>query len=698
MAVRVEPEPAVRIEAENAISFLTAAVRIPPDWYSPLMNPEPLTVAWPGKTVIEESEAPEEALWRSNQPAQAAAGDAAAVSPGAEPLWELQTYRRLITHFENRVEPGSRLLSLGDVAGALQQRFPDELRTAGIGCPTLLCPRRRRGFLEYHQLYWLDSAYFSVSGRHDPTANVLAFRPRDLEHSEPWREFLLATPDTDAAPYDEVAAVYNVLGMLAQRRTSLLAVSAQRRLCKIALPWARCRFIRHDGKRTREYLLVPVLTLFSRRVTTQFRRTVTLTLFLLPNERDTGLPLDATDLAALCHQSVWANQRPPLPMLDGSDGLGGRSLAGPLHRFIEPFLTAHERHLPGVFDVILRSAIRALGVAPAVRNQAQSVRMLVAISRARSAVFGSALHVEGSHSPSVWERLTQMSQGDVAENFGKLLSFNAAREGREWLVSGEGFGLAKMRVTNPYEEDTNAIAFYNPMSRYLANVMPQHREGYPTSLKMGVAWLNLLAGAISLIKEIMRSYRYEVEQHRNRIEALRSSESSDGRAKAAAELKEVHKTTLEILEELDVVYSFELVGQSYKAAHACVLEMEGVTQEREYLLKELEITTSLLRSEESDQLTQDIASSTSRTEELSKQIAESTKSTDDLTKAVLIFTAVLTALAVKDLLKLAVEEPLRQNWLFWTTAALIVVYIVWTIVFFRSRKRRAEAAGGASTH
>jgi uncharacterized membrane protein SirB2 len=45
--------------------------------------------------------------------------------------------------------------------------------------------------------------------------------------------------------------------------------------------------------------------------------------------------------------------------------------------------------------------------------------------------------------------------------------------------------------------------------------------------------------------------------------------------------------------------------------------------------------------------------------------------------------------AVKDILELAKREPFAQNWVLWVTLTLVVIYIVFTIIFLASRKKRA---------
>jgi hypothetical protein len=663
-----------RLDAESAISFITASVRIPTDWRSPLLVSEKLDGprANPGDAADEGALSHDELLLRRDE----------------QELWEIKAYQKLCAHLGGTGSQDTCLLSLEQVADRLKARFPRELKKARAPAPLVTADdTRRRGILDYHELYWLDSPYFPTSDgdSRKPTSTIVAFRPPGLPEAPPWREYLFVNDQPHAAErYPQLAAVYNVLGLLAQRR-SLISVTAQRRLCKIVLPWGRCRFERKDGP-SKEYLLVPVVTLLNRGGTAEFRRTITLTVFLLPDSKDPAPALDAPDLAALCQQAVWSDQSPVLPKLVAPGASDGPLFEGPLDSFVRPFLTEHDRHLPVVFDAILRRVIDVMGVSPTPRYAPESIRALVAISRARSVVFGSTLHVDADETPELWHQLTARQPGDLARHVGRLLSVNAARLGRERLVGGAGFRLKRMRVTNPYEEDTNTIILYNPMSRFMVNIMPRSLDQFPTvSLKLGVAWLNLLAATISSIKEIFRSYRYEIEQYRNRIENLGAGDPSKL-------LKDVHKLTLAMMTEIDVVYSFDIVTPTYKAAHIRILEMEGIAQERRSLMRELEMTTALLRSEEADQLSKKIADSTSSTEESARSTEESARSTDDLTKFVVVFTVISTIIGVNTIIDSAFSEPLATNHQLWTVLgvdmALLVVLTLCFIDYFRKRKIR----------
>ena len=443
------------------------------------------------------------------------------------------------------------------------------------------------------------------------------------------------------------------MGLLAQRR-SLISITAQRRLCKIALPSGRFHFLKADGQVSREYLLVPVISLLSRRGTAQFRRTITLTVFLLPRNGDQAPSTDAADLAALCQQAVWNAESPRFPRIVGRNrlndrpGLIGRLFTGPITQFVPEFNNASDRYLPRIFDELMRTVFRTLEIEPRTVDRARSVQTLIAISRARSMVFGSVLQVDAYSYPTLWSQITKSPPNDLTQDIGSLLSVNAARPGREWLIGGEGFRLERMRVTNEYEQDTDAVVLYNPMSHFMIHVMPKARDEFPvSSLKFGLAWLNFLAGTISGSKEILRAYRYRIEDYRNRVERVSTTEDP-GRLQ-----QEIHQTTLGILEELDVVSSFELVTPSYKAAHGRMVEMEGIAEERDALVRELEMMTALIRAEEADRL--------------AKDIARSTGSTDNLTFFVVAFSVLSLIGVVNVLVDFFYDEPVGHTARFWST-------------------------------
>jgi hypothetical protein len=621
----------------------------------------------------------------------------------------VKTYVGLREHVAKRYGAAVTLQTFDELAQSLERDHRDDVRRAGVTGALLEQQKPPSGVLDYHRLNWLSSRYlpWTVTNSRDRWANVLAFRttngPREQTH---WREFLLKTPAMASCDYDELAAVYDVLGLHAQRRM-LLSVNAQRRLLRIALPWGFSRFKRRDGSLSREYMIVPVLTLLTRPRSALFRRSLTLTVFLLPDSRDTrGLPpLIAADLSGLCHQSVWVPARPALPALVGEDGGETPAIRGPLEEYVSAFLPGPKRFLHEIFDAVVQRVIADLGSGePPTRaelddeteaRREERIAARVAVSRSRTAIFGTAAQFEGSRHPSIWARLTEMRAEERGELIGRLLSVNAGRTGREWMVDGDALQLENLRVTNAFDEDTNALALYNPMSRFILNIMPKIPGSFAeTALNFGVAWLALLAGTVSTLEEIQRSYRYDIEDHRSRVIAelrARAAGKSDG---YAASLNELHQATLAILDELDVVYSLELVGQAYKAAYARMLEMEGIPEERENLLRELDIVANLLRAEEAGQLNRRMLDSTRSIRRLSKRIAKSTRSTknlttqidrttrntDKLTAWVVIFAIVSSALATNGL----VEAWHGPYWLskFWTMLLVDAIVAVIVLVVF----------------
>jgi hypothetical protein len=634
------------LETKCAIAFITSAVRVPPEWDSPLLASDELDPPRDTKKT------------RAPRPSAASAHD-----------WEIRTYTNLAEHFGASL-PG-QLVSLGDFAGGMEKSFAKVRDAAPHG---LLEKREPSGMLGPCSLQWLDSPYFPLPQPPVEPSTVVSFLAPGGPDMPPWREYVFMTDgmagstasEYASMAYDEQAAIYDILGLLAQRR-SLISATAQRRLCKIVLPWGRCRFVLTDEATSRPYLIVPVITLLGRRATTLFRRTFTLSLFLVPDTSSSAPPLESVDLAAICQQAAWSATSPRRPMLFDQNGT-----APPFEGPLEELVPRGHLHIIELFDAILAQMVQLLGV-ELTAERTNSIRTLIAISRKHSVIFGSGLHVDGEHSSEIWNELTKRENRGLAEQLGKLLSVNAARRGREWLVGSDGLRLEKMRVTNPYEEDVSTIVLYNPMSRFMVNIMPKSHDLFPTaSVMLGVSWLNLLAGTLSSIKEILRSYSYEIDEYRNRIERLGAAEDP------GSLLKEIHKGTLTILEEIDVVYSFDLVTPTYRAAHARILDMEGVSEERTNLMRELEIMTTLLRSEETDQL--------------NRKIARSTSSTDNLTLFVVVFSALSAMLVADGLIEIYYHLPVGSTGeYYWSTIVdcIIGAFALGGLLIHRARAPRS---------
>jgi hypothetical protein len=697
------------IDFENAISFLTATVRVDPRRILPLMELADSTLDDIRKDVTDEP-VPDE-------PATPDRPNVEPDSPAEKMRLFVKTYMGLREHFAKRPGAALTLQTFDELARSIKHDHPDDVRAAGVTGALLEQQKPPSGVLDYHRLNWLSSRYlpWTVTNPRDRWANVLAFRTTNGPHEQThWREFLLKTPAMASCGYHEFAAVYDVLGLHAQRRM-LLSVNAQRRLLRIALPWGFSRFTRRDGSLSREYMIVPVLTLLTRPRSALFRRSLTLTVFLLPDSGDTrgSPPLIAADLSGLCHQSVWVPARPALPALAGEDGRETAAIRGPLEEYVSAFLPGPKRFLHEIFDAVVQRVIADLGSGePATRaelvddeteaRREERIAARVAVSRSRTAIFGTAAQFEGSRHPSIWARLTAMRAEERGELIGRLISVNAGRTGREWMVDGDALQLENLRLTNTFDEDTNALAMYNPMSRFILNIMPKVPGSFAdTALNFGVTWLALLAGTVSTLEEIQRSYRYDIEDHRSRVIAelrARAAGKSDG---YAASLNELHQATLAILDELDVVYSLELVGQAYKAAYARMLEMEGIPEERENLLRELDIVANLLRAEEAGQLNRRMLDSTRSIRRLSKRIARSTRSTrnlttqidrttrntDKLTAWVVIFAIVSSALATNGLVDAWGRGYWRDKFSTMLLVDAIVAVVVLVIFYVGGRLR-----------
>jgi hypothetical protein len=320
-----------RIDFQNAISFLTATVRIVSTRNLPLMERAP------SASRDHPEHAPDEGKTDRNEN-----------NPGAEQRLFVQTYMGLSDHYAARYGADLTLQTFDGLAHSIEQNHTSKIREADVAGKLLVQREPPFGVLDYHTLNWLDSPYLAwpSTSSQESKSTVLAFRTTNEGRPQThWREFLLMTPAMRGAPYEELAAVYDILGLQAQRRM-LLSVNVQRRLLRMALPWGLSRFKRRDGSLSRRYMIVPVLTLLTRPESALFRRSLTLTVFMLPDSRETAPSLTGLDLAGLCHQSVWIPARPQLPALVATDGgENPASIGGPLNDYIAPFLPGPKRYI-----------------------------------------------------------------------------------------------------------------------------------------------------------------------------------------------------------------------------------------------------------------------------------------------------------------------------------------------------------------
>ena len=607
--------------------------------------------------------------------------------------WDVKLDERLRAHFATKARPGN-LRTLQQLAELLYVRSRETGRIPR-SAHVLLKELYSQGILQYHKLAWVDSSYlpWPRSESHDGTSSVLAFRPSDdvREEGTHWREYYFdveTSADAVTAHIDEYAAIYGILGLQAQRRL-LMSPSAQRSIHKIALPWARVRFRRRDDLTSCSYMIVPVVTLWSRGKTSRIRRTLTLTMYLLPKRSDKESPLSAEDLASLCHQSSWLPARPRVPALEGTSPSSPMlHFEGPLYGFVKMFISENENLLPDVFDATMRKVLDVLGVATAGRGD--QVRARVAISRTRSAIFGASIRISCPQGSSVWNHLTRTQSSGSTDIVRKMLSVNAGRNRREFLVDGEAIGLAEMRLTNAYEKDTNQIAFYNPISRFMLNVNPKDDDLFTSvANNFGAAWLDLLATTVCSTKEILRSLRHETQRYRDDIFGREETKSGD--AQEPDSVQSMREAMVAAVDDLEPVYGPELVGQAYKSSHARILEMERIPHERDVLLQQIENMTGLLRAERADALTEDIASTTQSLRLLSHKIADSVTNTDWLTGLVLFLSTISAILAADVLLK----DLISMRKMLWIDSAIIAASLAYYfgVRFFKRYKPRTLLRG-----
>jgi hypothetical protein len=485
-------------------------------------------------------------------------------------------------------------------------------------------------------LTWKRSSYFfEAPARAVSRATAIS---TDAPSKSRWREFAIVPKNSRDKNEDADAAVYDILSLFAVRRSWLMSLNAQRRAYRITLPWG---IVCIGGI---DHLLVPLVTLISKKRTLGFRRTFVVSMLLVPSH---GSQLDFTAFRTL--RKGFGTLA--IDDLSASDPRI-ESLTGPLAGFLglnDPNSGPLEPGLDDLFDLTARRMLTLFKTVPAPpRSEAEkevSLGTLVSIARTQSAMSGVVAKLNGRNSSNVHDALKNPDNG-VRRKIETALSCDVWTHGE--LADLE---FDQHRLSNPWQDSQDGVTLYNPLSRTFVHTVDGTNEKFPGTLGWWmIPWLCLLAENACSASEMIRTYRNEVETL-DRIEHL----------------PEAHGIIRQMVESMDFVYSIEC-SPVFKAMQDIVMEKSGLRQDHSDLLRELEVSSQVLRSETAqDQAT--------RLTEFEERVYGSTKLVSTLTVRIERLTIVSIIIAIAS-----------------TLIALCLLYITYGDIV----DRRSKGSGSAS--
>lgn len=454
------------------------------------------------------------------------------------------------------VEPDSDSpYALLDLAGLAPHEEPKLVRknTESPGAPIDL------------DLRWAKSIY-SFDAPDDP---VRATGIGALSEDESlWREFGIVPRVAYSPPNNDASvAVYSTLAAFAIRRSWLMSFNAQRRCYRIAMPWAVADI---DGA---NLLLVPIITLIAKKRSTGFRRTLVVTVLLVPPAKG-GIDL-----------RVFHGLRKGFETLTIDDNVKTvkqiEGLAGPLATFLEPTRPLPESiGLDELFDLVAKRALKLFKTVPVPKRSASqeeaSLGTLVSIARTRSAIAGIILNVSVAEGHDVYDALTRAD----SENSTTREALAASLSSDTWTHGPlENLHFDAMRLGDSLQSSSNGATLFNPLSRTFVHAV-RANEDYLKHLGWWmVPWFCLLAESVCSASEMIRTYR-------NAIEPLSRLEH----------LPECDAIMRQMVESMDYIYSIEC-SPLFKAMQDEVMRKSGLRRDHGDLLREIEVNSEMLRAE-----------------------------------------------------------------------------------------------------
>ena len=366
-----------------------------------------------------------------------------------------------------------------------------------------------------------------------------------------YNEFFITSGLISQVPREHINTWYDIMLLFGIRREQLFVKGLSERIYNIGLPITRVQISdtsKSDGVKSSEsmFLLCPIITLHRKPNKIQFRKTISVSLILVPIS---GKSKETKISGQEVFDILWDVGEPTkLKFVEKSPLLQFLGLTNENNEFTKAEL------IKEIMKTIL-SLITENGYSKDEENNNISTQIDYSLQRVvtyfKENSEGERSHVFGN------SKLGKIDERNLRMMVHPYHYFIDRREGKEVFPSI--FKLEDLIVTDKFRFDSSYLLFYNPRDSYLAGIHYQNFEEFP---KLSMKWYFFfdlyMIMEISLIKVMLHSFYKETEEHED--------------------LQHVIDIEKELVTDLDEFYDLDLSFTSYKDSYEKIKEIAGINE------------------------------------------------------------------------------------------------------------------------
>jgi len=380
-------------------------------------------------------------------------------------------------------------------------------------------------------------------------------RTKTREPSKPderrYNEFFITAPFITQIPREYINTWYDIMLLFGIRREQLFEKDLSERIYNIGLPITVVQIsdtTKSDGIKSSEsiFLLCPIITLNRKPNKIQFRKTISVSLVLVPIM---GKNKETKISGQEVFDVLWDIGDPmKLKIAEKSPLLQFLGFTNENKEFTKTEL------IKEIMKTIL-SIITENGYSKDEENDNISKQISISLQRVVT-YFKENSEDERVH---VFEdsKLEPTAEKNLRMMVHPYHYFIDRREGNEAFQSI--FKLKDLIVNDKFRFDSSHLLFYNPRDSYLSGVHYKKYEEFP---KLSMKWYFFfdlyMVMEISLIKVMLHSFYKETEEHED--------------------LQHVLDIEKELVTDLDEFYDLDLKFNSYKDSYEKIKEISGINE------------------------------------------------------------------------------------------------------------------------
>lgn len=396
----------------------------------------------------------------------------------------------------------------------------------------------------------------------------------DVTGHEHHREFMIAPQDWGTHEESLRHAAFDVLHMLAVRRTKLFRAGFAHRVFTVMLPPGLVS-LRSDPAVS--HAMFPCLTLYRQPRDGSFRRTLTVTLVTFPVQVSSGPPLSPTLTSRAAPLRESQGFRAHLKAVGKSDG--AYDLAGPLAGYLGlgGATTSPARLLEHMATQVLRRVLGDPRGGYALANRAQQMRRLIGettfLALTESRMCSLLLQVgwsapEGFRRP--WERWLAGEEDPAFQAvLFRTLFYDDFLDPLLGDASPVAVDLKALNVGNTLGADMHGMTLFYPQDETKYVIYPRTLERFPDhSMVRWMAWSVFTDSALASLKAMIAKFH--------------SSLDSPG------ELRDIITTLDAMIEEFVEFYDLDIREFDYRTEYEKMRNLVKVDSDYAFLLSRFE--------------------------------------------------------------------------------------------------------------